>query len=414
MKDLVNAGDLFAPALRVLSGGDTSRYNLLNGTSGSGPRVVARYAAVPSLANPRALLPLNAPPGAWRAVLEQHAKGAASGSARTLGRLLQVASFFGVGAALFRERVALVTTGNEPESPLHQLLAQVLGRKDFFTSLRIAPGRPNSKPVVQVVSPEGKALAYAKFGWDDLTKGLIRGEAEILRDLGPRVGGSGLHIPKVLHSGSWNGLEVLVVAPLENMRTTPWRLADMPVAASIALGSIRARSLTRLEDGAFWRRVSKEVDLAAPELEPPSGQILLAARSAIQERWGDVALTIGQSHGDWIPPNISIRGDGAYNVWDWERSEPDVPLGLDTLQFVLFVELNSRPVSTDLVRRVEGHARRGLLRQNLDPHLVQLLAPLSLMRSLLWFAEARRAGRDEPEDARFTRALEFFLTELRN
>lgn len=414
MKELVDVGSLFAPALRVLGGGDDSRYNLINEGSRDDAKVIARYVAVPSLANPRALLALNVPPPAWRAALEPHARGAASRPARIIARLLQFTSFLGLSEMLFRDHIALVTSGNTSEFPLHRFLGEVLGRNDFVTNLRIAPGRPNSKPVVQVVSSEGEVLAYAKFGWDGLTRRLIQNETKALNELELRTSGSGLHVPRVLCSRNWNGLEVIVVAPLEVVGTTPWRSTDVPVAASIALVGTRLRTRSRFRDSPFWRRVVGEIERAAPLMDAETGKILLAARAAIEGRWGDVELLNGQSHGDWIPPNISIRRDGAYSVWDWERSESDVPLGLDTLQFILFVELRKRPASTELVRRVELHGRQALLRQNLCPELVLLLAPLSLLRSLLWFGEARLAGRSELEDSRFAQALVLFLAEIQN
>lgn len=411
MNEIVDTEPLFAPALRVLAGGDESRYMLVNDGRRADARVLARYVAVPSLSNPRALLAMDAPQSAWRTALEQHANGAASRSARAIARLLQISSYLGLNATLFRDRLALVTTGNQATAPLHEFLSEILGRNDFVTNLRIAPGRPNSKPVVQVVSTDGKALAFAKFGWDGLTKRLIRHEAATLGQLGTQVCLSGLHVPQVIWSGDWNGLETLVLAPLEGMGKTPWHAADVPVAASIALSGARPRTRSRLEESNFWRRVAIEVERVTPRMEPKTGQILFAARAAIQERWGDVELHCGQGHGDWIPPNISIRYDGACNVWDWERSEPDVPLGLDTLQFILFVEFNKRALSVDLMRRVEMQGRRALLRQDLSPDLVQLFASLSLLRSLLWFGEARLAGRTGPEDYRFARALELFLFE---
>jgi hypothetical protein len=207
---------------------------------------------------------------------------------------------------------------------------------------------------------------------------------------------------------------VIVVAPLKDMGATPWRATDVPVAASIALVGTQMRTRSRFGDSAFWSRVVGEVERAVPIMEAETAQILLTARAAIEDRWGDVELLNGLSHGDWIPPNISIRRDGAYSVWDWERSEPDVPLGLDTLQFILFVELRKRPVSAELVRRVELHGRRALLRQNLSPDLVRLLASLSLLRSLLWFSEAQHAGRNVSADSRFAQALELFLAESQN
>ena len=41
--------------------------------------------------------------------------------------------------------------------------------------------RPNLKPVLQIMTPEGDVLAYAKLGWNPLTRSLVENEAAVLR-----------------------------------------------------------------------------------------------------------------------------------------------------------------------------------------------------------------------------------------
>lgn len=414
MNDPFDLGHFLSPAMQVLAGGDKTRFRFVRDGARTADKVITRYAAVPSLADPRALLVLDTSPAAWRTALEPHAQGAASGSARFVARLLRVASLFGLGAGLFRDRVALVTTGRETESPLHRFLAETLDIEDFHANLRLAPGRPNSKPVVQVVSRSGEVLAFAKFGWESLTKRLIRSEANTLRTLSREVHDSPIHVPDVLHSGEWNGLETLIVAPLKGMGRTPWRSEDEVVDAEIALARIAPGGHARLSDSAFWERIRGDVSRLANLLEPAAAQVMVSATDWLEREWGDSDLWLGRSHGDWIPPNISIRRDGGFNVWDWERSEADVPLGVDTLQFILFDEMRNSPISADLVRRVDLRGRRALSAQALEPDLVRLLAPLSLLRSLLWFGEAIEAKRGGAEDSQFAAALNAFLEEYRN
>ncbi|MDA5094655.1 hypothetical protein O2N63_11220 [Aliiroseovarius sp. KMU-50] len=412
MKELAEVATTFAPALRVLAGGDSTRFTLVHDNNRAGAQVVARFAAIPTLNNPRALFALDAPPPAWRAALEPHARGAASRSARMIARALQVTSFFGLRDVLFRDRIAIVSEAQHSEAPLHLFLAEVLGRNDVFTNFRLAPGRPNSKPVVQVVSSEGEVLAYAKFGWESLTKRLIRNEAKTLSELASLASGRKISVPRILCSRDWNGLEVLVVAPVNPKGTTPWQTTDISIEASMTLPGRGSEIPERLGESAFWHRVSAEIERTAPHIDEDTGQHLLSARRAIEKRWGEVEMLNGLSHGDWIPPNISKHRDGTFSVWDWERSEPDAPRGVDTLQFILFVELRKRGVSADLVQHVITHGRRALEGQGVNPELVYLLAPLSLLRSLLWYGEARLAGRREVKDNEFARALELFISEM--
>src|SRR3546814_2619099 len=64
-------------------------------------------------------------------------------------------------------------------------------------------------------------------------------------------------------------------------------------------------------------------------------EVLVTARNEIEDRWGGASLPMGQCHGDWIPPNMSVARDGSYNLWDWELSDGDTPLGIDAMHFIL-------------------------------------------------------------------------------
>jgi hypothetical protein len=135
---------------------------------------------------------------------------------------------------LLRDRISVVAErGGVAETPLHEFLAEVLGRNDFVTSLRLAPGRPNSKPIVQAVANDGRVLAFGKFGWEPLTRRLVHQEGNVLAELGPLCQGTSINVPEVLYHGSWRDFEVLVVAPLTDKGRTPRSLSEIPVTADI-------------------------------------------------------------------------------------------------------------------------------------------------------------------------------------
>src|SRR3546814_104475 len=67
-----------SPALQVIAGGDPLALVLLGGSDASANAVLARYAVVPSLGNPRVLLPLDAGTAALATALTQYAAGAPS------------------------------------------------------------------------------------------------------------------------------------------------------------------------------------------------------------------------------------------------------------------------------------------------------------------------------------------------
>jgi hypothetical protein len=375
--------------------------------------VLERYAAVPSLADPRVLLPLDVPAAALRAILQQHAAGAASPLARTAAKLLGLASRVGLTRPLLRHRVSVVALGHElSTSPLHTYLREILHRRDFVTSFRLAPGRPNGKPVVQVVAHDGAVLAYAKFGWEELTCKLIRHEATVLGELAPLTRGTIVRIPGVIHAGEWRGLQTLILAPLQGSGRTPHSLGDLPVAASRALLAASPQAIERLGDSAFWRRSRARIEQLGPFLSPQSHALVVRARDAVEAQWADTLLPTGRSHGDWIPPNMLLCPDGVCNVWDWERSLPDTPMGIDAIQFVVFQVLLQPWTSWTPCGRATTIGRKVLAELDLDPDHFILLTMLTLLQTLLWYAEARQAGREGEEDNRFTKALTAILDNL--
>ena len=399
-------------ALQVLTGGDTQRFKFARSVRGRTARAIERYAAVPSLADPRALLPLDAAPAALRTALSQHCTGAGSAIARGTARLLRLASGIGLAQPLFRGRLSVVAQSDTlHETPLHEFLRDVLGQSDFVTSLRLAPGRPNGKPVVQIVAQDGHVLAYAKFGWEPLTRRLIHHEANVLRELSPLTRGTVLQLPTVLYAGDWCGLETLVLAPLEGTGEPPRSCAEVPVAASVALSSIRPSTLERLGDSTFWRRTVARVTRLAPYLPETARQTILEARWAVESRWGNIRLPTGQVHGDWIPPNMLISSDGKFNIWDWERSQSDVALGIDTAQFLLYLEMRRHQPYRRLVSRVKRYGEIALDRHGLDPTTLLPLLALSLLETVLWFGEAKEAGREGQESTPFVRTLMAVLGE---
>lgn len=401
------AFEYLIPALRVMSGGGAGQLNLVRAAEAPASNVVESYAVVPRFSDPRVLMPLAATPAVWRSVLRQYAAGAASPVARAAARVLGAASWVGMTPLFLRDRVSVVTDRRDIRAtPLHGFLAKVLGRDDFVVSLRLAPGRPNSKPVVQVVARDGSVLAYAKFGWDELTRRLVRREADVLTELGPLCRKTPIRVPEILHKGPWTDFETLIVAPLVGSGRTPRAVSDIPAAAIQALAALRPPLTARLGESAVWRRIRAEAKDFAPAMPAHARQVVEAACQSVESRWGDTPVRLGQSHGDWIPPNISVLAGGACNIWDWERGDPDAPLGIDTMQFILFLELRRQFAEKAVCQRLEAFGREALGSQGLNPRDAHMLLTLSLLRSLLWFGEARKSGRSEDEDSRFTRTLE--------
>jgi hypothetical protein len=194
--------------------------------------------------------------------------------------------------------------------------------------------RANRKPVLQVLTPDGRTVAYVKVGVDPLTCRLVRAEATALRTLAEADLVLST-VPAVLHSGQWNGLELLVQSPLpvagNRERPSPERIA----AAQREVAAVGSTPAGPLALSPYW---SDLVGRIAALPDSPAARTLADLVPRVEKVVGEVPLALGAWHGDWTPWNTALAGDRLL-VWDWERFATGVPVGFDALHWALQTDL---------------------------------------------------------------------------
>jgi hypothetical protein len=176
-------------------------------------------------------------------------------------------------------------------------------------------------------------IGFAKVGWNEVTRGLVATEAELLARCGA-AGALPFHTPALLHRGRWRDLELSVAAPLPTgvRRWHPWR-ALPPLAATRAIAELAdgGASDGPLAASAYWRRTSER--LGALRDGPGSLASPAAGLAHSLERVeGTRPVRVGAWHGDWSPWNFAVD-DGGFVVWDWEHAATAAPVGFDVLHF---------------------------------------------------------------------------------
>jgi hypothetical protein len=356
--------------------------------SGAGPprpasESTSELIVVPGHAEPRLLLPPRRRAAA-AAVRHYGEPGSRTSSLRKWATWLSVAS--NTGPSLFRDRLRIDAPGDSPT--IASYLRHALGR-DLCLSMYVSDARANRKPVLQLLSPEGEAMGFAKIGIDPLTRQLVRAERDALAQLAT-VRLRNLAVPRVLHHGSWNGLEVLVLTPLPVMmrrRAVPHgqlldAMAEVAAVAGVTQQAVAAAG--------HWQRLVERL-ASAPDGQQRAG--LQSALGLMRDRGGAATLSYGAWHGDWSPWNMASTR-GTLLVWDWERFCVGVPLGFDALHNWLRTEVwrNHRDPS-GAARHLVSHATN-LLR----PFGVG--APEARLTAMLYLAElAVRDLADRQEDA---------------
>jgi hypothetical protein len=358
---------------------------LRTGLGVEGGDVVSEYVLVPDARRPRLLVPADHRRAAAAAVRRHTEPG--SNRQRLVLRALSAALATGLGDIVMRHRFRVCAdTAGSVDTIETYLRRSVDG--DLVISLAIGPAKANRKPVLQLLTPAGGTVGFAKLGVNNLTRTLARAERDALLTL---QAASLRHItaPGVVHHGRWNELEVLVLTPLPvwlpRVPPSPERLA----AAMLEIAGLGKVGEGPLRGSAYWASLGDRL----ARLSDDQAAALRAAYERIGGHAGDVPLRFGAWHGDWTPWNMATLRDTLL-VWDWERYAPEVPLGFDAVHYAFqgaVVRQGMEPVAAmnDVVERA-----------------AELLAPFGVTSSaarltaLLYFADiATRYLQDEQAEA---------------
>jgi hypothetical protein len=313
-----------------------------DGTVPDGFVPLERFAVVPSLARPRFLVPLATSRAAWASTSRYNALRPAK--VRAVRAALGAGMRVGVGQLALRDRLVVSVAEGAGRAALDELvisshLRTVLDAPGLVMGIGVKEPHPNRKPTLQLFGARGEVLGYVKVGWSELTRELVRNEAEALRTCAARSL-PGLEVPSLLAAGRWNDLDLAVTSPLPTgVRRHRHALRPPPVAVSERIAAMDGMRVIEVASSPWWRRVRELVAAAAAE----GGEMAATLEGAagwIEREAGSTRLTFGRWHGDWVPWNLAWDHGRLY-AWDWEHSAADAPLGFDLLHWqfqVAFIE----------------------------------------------------------------------------
>jgi hypothetical protein len=280
-----------------------------------------RYAVLPSLEDPRLLVPLGSPRAAAATV--RYSVEATGDWAVLRRQVLATAFRSGVTGLAVGGRLSV----REPEHGLPAYLSTVLGAP-AVVGVRLGPARANRKPVATVLRRDGRLLGYAKLGVNPLTDALVNAEAEALRSLtGARLGP--VKTAAVVHHRDWKGRPLLLQEPLPVWLPRSARPAAAIQAAQVAVARCLGTRCMAYQDSRYAGRLSARL----ATLESPDASRLAAILGVVSS--AAPVLEFGAWHGDWNGANSAVLADGRVLVWDWERFDPDVPIGFDAVHLAL-------------------------------------------------------------------------------
>jgi len=299
----------------------------------------AEYLVLPNRHAPRLLVPAAPAGAAARSVRRFSADTSYSETIRRLGVSTVIR---GPGGAAFADRVVVRGEGH---GSLARHLEEVLSVPVTF-SLGIGTERVNRKPVLQVFGPSGDTLAFAKLGDSDRARADVAAEAAALRQVAGQDWNR-LAMPTVLHQGDWGSMTLLLLSPLP---TSPWqsprgrgRSPTGPMAELAGAFGGQAAPVAELD----W--FARQHAVATSLQDDRRRATLLACLERLRDASGATEWTTGAWHGDWTPWNMARAGTRVH-LWDWERFETDVPVGLDHCHFLVNAVTRSQGTSPETIR----------------------------------------------------------------
>ena len=274
-----------------------------------------QYAALPSRANARFLIPLKDRAAAAASLAVYNAQRPI---ARAAKNIVTAGLRLGVAQPFLRDRVSL------PREPLPELLARAVGEDHISIAASLGTPGPNRKPALQIMDAHGRILAYAKIGGNAATIASVRNEARALEFL-QNARFSGADIPRVLFAGECRGNYVLVQSAAEGLR-----------AAGLEAANSHVHFLAELY----------EMACAVAPLPRPDEQAIAACAQAgfhyyaHQLAWarrfcaGYDGVPFGPAHRDFTPWNIRTRRERLF-IYDWETFDARIPAAWDLFHLIV-------------------------------------------------------------------------------
>lgn len=302
-------------------------------------------------------------------VREVVARGALAGAARV-----------GILQPALRRRVVLPAGSG---GAVAGAICARFGRDDLVFLGGLGRPRPNQKPVVQVLEPGGRTLAWAKIGWNELTRGLVDHEhATVERFFGRSPL---LALPEPLHREVLGDLVVVLLGPLPLWSADPRsRRAPSPdeLRAIAALGGDTRRAT--LDDSTYATDLRTRARAADADIATRVDAVLDRCSRRGRE-W-----EFGTFHGDFVPWNV-YAGPSQLCVWDWERSRDDVPVGFDSVHYTLQRASGGNPARLAESLGLRDRIASSLSAAGVDPDAHGALVALYLAELLVRF------GNDQAE-----------------
>lgn len=275
------------------------------------------FAVVPTVRNPRFLVPRSAGAAVALRPVSQGRRGLQMGLLSLLQRSSLLHRMPGP-----RLRIARGPSGSRVEDLLSAVLGDV---RDV--AVRLGRPRPNRTLVVWALDRHGEPAGIAKLSTGSAARAALEVEFTVLAAR-PAAGVVGLRAPEALGYVRWGENDVLVISALVGAGARPSH--EPPVDQMRALARGVPCGDVALRDAPLTARWGVEI---ATLTGSPDREWLQTALDDLLAEHGDVVVGTGAWHGDWVSWNM-VREGATVLLWDWEHYATTALAGFDHVHFL--------------------------------------------------------------------------------
>jgi hypothetical protein len=362
-------------------------------TPPAGYRSALSFRALPNARHPYLLMPIDSRRAAAGSV--HHIGNPLKRRVRVAESALSLSFQLGVGQRVLNQQLHVCVPEELAEQPtLIDRARSLMGDDDLTAAVILGRDRPNRKPVLKLLRRDGEPVAFAKVGWNDVSRALVRHEAAVLAGLADDPPRS-FRVPSIIAFDRQDEIDLLLVTPMpqaSGLRGGP--PSSAPMRATREVAATPGITWHTLTSSPYWASVRARVLEAVADRTNPIGADQEALVEILESTYGARDVVFGAWHGDWTPWNMTSVDDTLF-VWDWERADDPVPVGLDLVHFDFDVRVK-------IEGRSPGRAAHASILEDgprleslgLPSGMAHLLAGAHLLEMTLRFQQARTQGVD--------------------
>ena len=317
------------------------------------------YALVPSHHAPRWLIPLDnrrVTSASLRLYNPSSLKG------KVFKHILSNLAYLGIQRFWGRDRLLVASKVDAQDASLATFLQYLLNVRDISLAFSTGTLGYYRKTTAQVMSKDGRVLAYAKIASTPQAQRLLIQEAKVLRRLAELPISMG-YVPRLLYSGQFHGNELLVQsAPSGETRKGKKRLDKRHIEflAEIFNQTCTQKSFSESE---YWIRIERDVESLRERISDEWQQRLQNGLKICESAFARKVIPLGLCHRDFVPWNTYLER-GCLYVFDWEyATEQGIPFW-DIFHFISFpAMLVARCSGKQIIDRWCGRKFKQLLTQ---------------------------------------------------